>query len=84
MNRDVWVGILIYNLGSEKGATVLEIIREFEKISCTKIATKVVERRIGDISISVSDSSLAFKELGWRPTKTLQDVCSFLTQGIHG
>lgn len=64
------------NLGTGKGYSVLEVIHAFEKASGRKIPYKIVERRPGDISSSYADASIANKELDWRATKNMDDMCA--------
>nr|ARO73147.1 UDP-glucose 4-epimerase [Escherichia albertii] len=64
----------IYNLGAGVGYSVLDIIRKFEEVNGVKINYKFSERREGDIGECWSNPSLAFKELKWKATKTLDDM----------
>ncbi|XP_076672061.1 UDP-galactose 4'-epimerase isoform X2 [Andrena cerasifolii] len=68
-------GFKAINLGTGKGYSVLEVVQAFEKASGRRIECKIVERRPGDISTSYADASLANKELGWRATKDISDMC---------
>jgi len=56
------------NLGTEKGFSVLEIVKAVETFCGKKIPLSLKERRPGDPSVLVADSSLARKTLGWTPT----------------
>ena len=67
-------GIFIYNLGTGKGYSVLEMINAFKKVNNVDVPYKIVERRAGDIAICYSDPSKAEKELGFKATKTLEDM----------
>ncbi|XP_078037274.1 UDP-galactose 4'-epimerase isoform X1 [Augochlora pura] len=69
-------GFKAINLGTGKGYSVLEIVSAFEKASGQKIPYKIVPRRAGDISASYADASIANKELGWRATKNIDDMCA--------
>jgi UDP-glucose 4-epimerase len=69
-------GLITYNLGTGQGYSVLEIIRAFEQASGKKIPYKVVGRRPGDIPICYADPSLAEKELGWKATKGIDEMCA--------
>ena len=69
-------GLKIYNIGAGKGYSVLELIRSFEKVSERKIPYDVVGRRPGDVATCYADPSLAEKELGWKATKTLTQMCA--------
>lgn len=64
----------IYNLGTGKGYTVLDVIHTFVKISGVNINYKIAPRRDGDIAECWSDPSLASKELQWRAELTLEDM----------
>jgi len=68
--------LTIYNLGTGRGYSVLEILRAFEIASGKKIPYKVVDRRVGDIAICFADPSRAKKELGWSANKDIQDMCA--------
>jgi len=71
-------GLKIYNLGTGKGYSVLEMIKAFEKASGKTIPYKIVERRNGDLASVYADCALAEKELGWTATKGLDDMCKDL------
>jgi UDP-glucose 4-epimerase len=62
------------NLGSGKGFSVLEIINEFQKVTKCKINYDFVDRRNGDIAVSVADISKAKKLINWIPTKSLAQI----------
>lgn len=68
-------GCFIFNLGTGKGYSVLEVVKMFEKVSGVKIPFKFVERRPGDVAIIYADPSKANKELGWRAVRNLEDMC---------
>lgn len=68
-------GLNIYNLGSGKGVSVLELITTFEKVNNLKVNYKIVDRRPGDLAEYYADSTKALKELGWKTEKTLEDIC---------
>ncbi|MFH0854703.1 MAG: UDP-glucose 4-epimerase GalE [bacterium] len=64
----------IFNLGTGKGSSVLEIIKTFERVNNIKASYKIVERRLGDIAEVWADASLANRELGWIAEKSLGDA----------
>lgn len=64
----------IFNIGTGKGTSVLEIIKTFEKISQKKLNYKIVARREGDITAAYADTTLANKELSWKAEKTLEEA----------
>ncbi|XP_043801961.1 UDP-glucose 4-epimerase isoform X1 [Apis laboriosa] len=70
-----FTGFKVFNLGTGKGYSVLEVIRAFEKASGRNIPYKIIERRPGDISVSYADASLANKELDWQATKNIDNMC---------
>ncbi|MBR6516307.1 MAG: UDP-glucose 4-epimerase GalE [Bacilli bacterium] len=67
-------GLVIYNLGTGKGTSVLEMINAFEKATNKKIDYKIVERRSGDIGTCYADCSKALEELGFRTIKSIDDM----------
>ncbi len=66
--------INIYNLGTGKGTSVLQLIQAFEKENQMKIPYEVVERRAGDIATSYANAQKAKEELNWEATKTINDM----------
>ena len=67
-------GSHIINLGSEKGYSVMEIVREFERVSNKKISYQVIERRPGDVASLIATSNKAKKILKWVPQFGLRDM----------
>ena len=68
-------GLNVYNLGSGKGVSVLELVTTFEKVNNIKVNYKIVDRRPGDLPEYYADASKAFEELGWKTEKTIEDIC---------
>ena len=68
----------VFNLGTGSGVSVLEMIAGMEVASGRKIKTVIAPRRTGDIAECFANPSKAEKELGWKATKTLQDMCNDL------
>lgn len=68
-------GIVIYNLGTGRGHSVMELVRAFEIASGKDIPFKVAPRRAGDIAACYADPSKAEMELDWRATRTVEDMC---------
>ena len=68
-------GLYIYNLGTGKGYSVLDMVKAFEKSTGKKVAYKIAPRRAGDIATCYSDPTKAKEELGWEATKTLDEMC---------
>ena len=59
-------GVIIYNLGTGRGTSVLELVNAFMKVNDIKVAYEIVGRRPGDIATCFADASKAEKELGWK------------------
>ncbi|OGR24316.1 MAG: UDP-glucose 4-epimerase GalE [Desulfobacterales bacterium RIFOXYA12_FULL_46_15] len=68
-------GLVMYNLGTGRGYSVLEMIKGFEAASGKKIPYKITARRPGDVAACWADPSKALEELGWKAEKTLYDMC---------
>ncbi|TQE88411.1 UDP-glucose 4-epimerase GalE [Ureibacillus terrenus] len=68
-------GVHIYNLGTGKGTSVLELVHAFEKANGIKVPYEIVERRPGDIAICYADASKAERELGWKAKRDIIDMC---------
>ena len=66
----------VWNLGTGHGTSVLELVRAFEEASGRPVPYEVVARRPGDVASSYADPSLAERELGWRATRTVTDMCA--------
>ncbi len=64
----------VFNVGTGKGSSVLDVIKAFEKVSGTQLNYKIVARREGDITSAYADTTIANKELGWKTEKTLEDA----------
>jgi len=56
----------VFNLGTGRGISVLELIQAFEKSTGQKLSYKIVDRREGDIEKVYADTSYANDELGWK------------------
>ena len=68
-------GTYIYNLGSGKGVSVLELVNTFEKVNGVKVNYRIADRRPGDLAKMYADPSKALRELGWKTEKTVEDMC---------
>ena len=67
-------GPAIYNLGTGKGNSVLEIVKAFENENGIEIPYQIVARREGDVASSYADPSKAEKHLKWKAKLNLQDM----------
>ena len=68
-------GVEAYNLGTGKGYSVLDIVKNFEKATGQKIKYEITTRRPGDIAECYADPSKAEKYLGWKAEKDLEQMC---------
>ena len=67
-------GAKIYNLGSGKGSSVLEIIKAFEEASGKPLSYRITDRRPGDLAEIFADPSKAKRELDWQTELTVADA----------
>jgi len=67
--------VLVVNLGTGKGYSVLDVVKEFEVASNRSIPYEFVARRIGDVSECYADPSLALKLLNWQADFKLDQMC---------
>ena len=67
-----WV---IYNMGTNKGYSVKEIVETYEKANGIKLNYKYGSRRKGDATIALPDCSKIYKDLGWIPKIELEQMC---------
>ncbi len=68
-------GLAVYNLGTGRGYSVLEVVHAFEKASGIKVPYAIKPRRSGDIACCYSDPSKAERELGWKAQYGLEEMC---------
>uniref|UniRef100_A0A3Q1E8X1 UDP-glucose 4-epimerase n=1 Tax=Acanthochromis polyacanthus TaxID=80966 RepID=A0A3Q1E8X1_9TELE len=71
-------GCKVYNLGTGRGYSVLQMVKAMEKASGKEIAYKIAPRRGGDIASCYADPQLAEKELGWKAQFDLEKMCEDL------
>ncbi len=64
----------VFNLGTGKGVTVLEVIESFERVTGMKLNYKITGRRAGDIEKIWADASFASNELGWKTRSSLDEA----------
>jgi UDP-glucose 4-epimerase len=64
----------IFNLGTGRGVSVLELITTFEKVTGVKLNYQIVGRRVGDIEQVWADTRFANKELGWKAQSTIEET----------
>lgn len=68
-------GMHIYNLGTGKGYSVLDIVKTFETVNQVSVPYRIAPRREGDIAMCYSDPTKAKEEIGFMASKTLEDMC---------
>ncbi len=68
-------GVFIYNLGTGKGYSVLEMVHAFEKATGIKINYKITDRRAGDIAILYADTEKAKREIGFVAQRGIDEMC---------
>jgi UDP-glucose 4-epimerase len=68
-------GLHTVNLGTGQGVSVLDMVKAFEQASGRTIPYKIVERRPGDIAECWAQPSLAEELLGWKASRSLEQMC---------
>jgi len=68
-------GLVIYNLGTGRGTSVLDLVHAFEEANNMKIPYVICERRPGDIDENYADATKAFEEMGFKTQLTILDAC---------
>lgn len=68
-------GLLIVNLGTGHGYSVLDMVKAFEKVIGRPLPYKILPRRPGDIDECYADPSYAYEVLGFKAEKNLDDMC---------
>jgi len=69
-------GCIAVNLGTGTGYSVLQMIAAIHKASGKEVPYKIVARRPGDVATSFADPTYAFKTLGWKAEKGLDEMCA--------
>ncbi|MCG2793056.1 MAG: UDP-glucose 4-epimerase GalE [Weeksellaceae bacterium] len=64
----------IYNLGTGKGSSVLEVVKAFELANNIKVPYQICPRREGDITVAYANADKAEKELGWKSETSLEEA----------
>ena len=67
--------MLSLNLGTGIGTSVLQLLKEFERINNTKIPYVFSPRRKGDLACVIADNSKALETLDWNPKRSIKDMC---------
>jgi len=69
-------GVKVYNLGTGKGCSVLEMVAAYERASGRPIPRRIIERRAGDVPACWADASRARVELGWSARRDVDEMCA--------
>lgn len=69
-------GCEVYNLGTGKGYSVLDVVKAFEKASGIKINYRIAPRRAGDVACCYADATKAKEVLGWQAQYEIDDMCA--------
>ncbi|WP_300673027.1 UDP-glucose 4-epimerase GalE [Soonwooa sp.] len=64
----------VYNLGTGKGSSVLEVVKAFETANDVDVPYQICDRRAGDITIAYANADKAEKELNWKANTSLQEA----------
>ena len=64
----------VFNLGTGRGSSVLEVVKAFEKTTGQPLNYKIVARRPGDVIAVYADTTKANEVLGWKAEKTMEDA----------
>lgn len=67
-------GFNVWNLGTGKGHSVMEVLRAFEAVTGKQVAYRLAPRRAGDIAVCFADPGKAMAELGWKAQYGLDDM----------
>ena len=68
-------GIVVYNLGTGVGYSVLDMVNAYNKCCGNKVKYKFAERRPGDIDMCYACPDKAYRELGWKAKRSLEEMC---------
>ena len=74
LNKEQDTTFEIFNLGTGKGYSVLEVIDTFEKVANQKLNYEITERRDGDVPVLYAATKLAEEKLHWKATETLEEM----------
>ena len=64
-----------YNLGTGNGYSVLDLVNTFQKVNDIEVKYQITDRRPGDIDACYADPEKAYKELGWKAEKGIEEMC---------
>ncbi|SEA73867.1 UDP-glucose 4-epimerase GalE [Variovorax sp. YR216] len=65
-----------FNLGTGRGVSVLQMVDAFERATGKRVKYEFANRRKGDVATSWADPSLAFQEMGWKASRSVEEMCA--------
>ena len=68
-------GLVIYNLGTGRGTSVLELVHAFERVNNVKVPYVICKRRPGDVDENYANADKAYFEMGFKTALTIEDAC---------
>lgn len=68
-------GLIVHNLGTGKGSSVLDMVKAFENASGKKVPYEITDRRPGDIAECYADPTKAENELNWKAERNITQMC---------
>ncbi|MBO4347365.1 MAG: UDP-glucose 4-epimerase GalE [Lachnospiraceae bacterium] len=72
---ETFKGTKVYNLGTGTGYSVMDVVKTFEKVNDLKIPYEITDRRPGDIDECYASPEKAYKELGWKAERGIEEMC---------
>lgn len=76
IEKDSCGSLSIYNLGTGRGYSVLDVVHAYEQVCGRPIPYEIRSRRPGDVAVSYCDASKAFAELGWKAQRDIRQMCA--------
>jgi len=67
-------GVNVYNLGTGRGTSVLELVNAFMKVNNVNVPYEIIGRRAGDIATCFADAEKAKVELGWKAVLGIEEM----------
>lgn len=77
------IGVDAYNLGTGNGYSVLDVVNTFARVNNIEVPYQIDPRRPGDIAQCYASTDKAFKELGWKAEKGLEEMCADAWHFLH-
>lgn len=68
-------GESVFNLGTGRGCSVLEVVHAFEKANNVKVPYRIAPRRAGDLAVCYCSPEKSANVLGWKALRSIEDMC---------